>query len=69
MTTSQGPGSVEAVHINNSNQSTNNINTSTPTNLPHPNDLGDLNFDPAAIIDGEGQGQEGLNVINRIIIN
>lgn len=24
--------------------------------------LSDLNFDPAEVIDGEGQGQEGLNV-------
>ena len=32
------------------------------TNPSSTNDLNDLNFDPAAVIDGEGQGQEGLNV-------
>lgn len=26
-------------------------------------DLSELSFDPAAVIDGEGQGQEGLNLL------
>ena len=40
----------------NNNQSTSSSNNSLSS------DLNDLNFDPAAVIDGEGQGQEALNV-------
>ncbi|RWS17762.1 zinc finger MIZ domain-containing protein 1-like protein [Dinothrombium tinctorium] len=32
-------------------------------------DLGDLNFDPAAVIDGEGQGQEGLNLLPENVVD
>lgn len=53
--------------VPNNNQS-NNTNADTTNNqnnnqLPQHNDLSnDLNFDPAAIIEGEGQDQEGLDV-------
>ncbi|UYV62859.1 ZMIZ1 [Cordylochernes scorpioides] len=32
-------------------------------------DLGDLNFDPAAVIEGEGQGQEGLNLLPESVVD
>lgn len=44
---------------------TSNHNTSGEVTNDHSTDLpSDLNFDPAAVIDGEGTGQEALNVIN-----
>ena len=46
-----------------SNNSTGDNNTSNHSQLATHNDLSsDLNFDPEAIIDGEGQGQESLDV-------
>ena len=46
-----------------SNNSTGDNNTSNHSQLATHNDLGsDLNFDPEAIIEGEGQGQESLDV-------
>jgi hypothetical protein len=58
-----GPPSVPPV----SQESTGNHNTSGNTNTTISNDSAtdipsDLNFDPAAVIDGEGTGQEALNV-------
>ena len=58
-----GPPSVPSV----SQESTGNHNTSGNTNTTINNDSttdipSDLNFDPAAVIDGEGTGQEALNV-------
>lgn len=41
----------------NHNTSGNTINNDTAADIPS-----DLNFDPAAVIDGEGTGQEALNV-------
>ncbi|XP_054718942.1 zinc finger MIZ domain-containing protein 1-like isoform X2 [Uloborus diversus] len=32
-------------------------------------DLGDLHFDPAAVIEGEGQGQEGLNLLPESVVD
>lgn len=44
---------------------TSNHNTSGEVTSDHSTDLpSDLNFDPAAVIDGEGTGQEALNVSN-----
>lgn len=38
-------------------------NTTTDVSNDHTSELpSDLNFDPAAVIDGEGTGQEALNV-------
>ncbi|XP_022257226.1 zinc finger MIZ domain-containing protein 1-like [Limulus polyphemus] len=59
--------SVETNGINSNSNSSNPASSQPPsvTNdnpLSHAADLSDLNFDPAAVIDGEGQGQEGLNV-------
>ena len=48
--TSTGSGSI---HNNHHQQSSPSLS----------NDLSDLNFDPAAVIDGEGQGTEGLNLL------
>lgn len=58
-----GPPSVPPV----SQESTGNHNTSGNTTTTINNDSAtdipsDLNFDPAAVIDGEGTGQEALNV-------
>lgn len=60
-----GPPSVPPA----SQESTGNHNTSGSTNTTINNDNNttadipsDLNFDPAAVIDGEGTGQEALNV-------
>lgn len=60
-----GPPSVPPA----SQESTGNNNTSGSTNTTINNDNNatadipsDLNFDPAAVIDGEGTGQEALNV-------
>lgn len=58
-----GPPSVPPA----SQESTGNHNTSGNTSTTINNDTAadipsDLNFDPAAVIDGEGTGQEALNV-------
>lgn len=58
-----GPPSVPPA----SQESTGNHNTSGNTNTTINNETtadipSDLNFDPAAVIDGEGTGQEALNV-------
>lgn len=46
----------------NVNQSTTSNNQSSSSNNSLSSDLNDLNFDPVAVIDGEGQGSEVLNV-------
>ncbi|XP_015920407.1 zinc finger MIZ domain-containing protein 1 isoform X3 [Parasteatoda tepidariorum] len=43
-------------------QPSSQASTNSDSSLSHAPDLGDLNFDPAAVIEGEGQGQEALNV-------
>lgn len=57
------PSNMGPPSVSNSNGS-NSVNNSYtgPSNSLSNADLGDLNFDPAAVIEGEGQGQEGLNV-------
>lgn len=50
------PASQESTGNHNTSGNT-NINNDTATDIPS-----DLNFDPAAVIDGEGTGQEALNV-------
>ncbi|KAF8782987.1 Zinc finger MIZ domain-containing protein 1 [Argiope bruennichi] len=42
-------------------QPSSQASTNSDSSLSHAPDLGDLNFDPAAVIEGEGQGQEALN--------
>ncbi|XP_029158150.1 zinc finger MIZ domain-containing protein 1 isoform X4 [Nylanderia fulva] len=51
------PASQESTGNHNTSGNT-NINNDTATDIPS-----DLNFDPAAVIDGEGTGQEGLNLL------
>ncbi|KAI1293841.1 Zinc finger MIZ domain-containing protein 1 [Halotydeus destructor] len=53
-----GNNSSSSSSANNNNSSSNNNNNNSLTS-----DLSDLNFDPAAVIDGEGQGTEGLNLL------
>ncbi|XP_022240944.1 zinc finger MIZ domain-containing protein 1-like isoform X1 [Limulus polyphemus] len=63
--------SIEA-NNNNSNSNPPNSQPSSVTNdnsLSHTADLSDLNFDPAAVIDGEGQGQEGLNLLPESVVD
>jgi len=57
------PSNMGPPSVSNSNGS-NSVNNSYtgPSNSMGNTDLGELNFDPAAVIEGEGQGQEGLNV-------
>ncbi|XP_035210734.1 zinc finger MIZ domain-containing protein 2-like isoform X2 [Stegodyphus dumicola] len=43
--------------------------TNSDSSLSHAPDLGDLNFDPAAVIEGEGQGQEGLNLLPESVVD
>lgn len=50
------PASQESTGNHNTSGNT-NINNDSATDIPS-----DLNFDPAAVIDGEGTGQEALNV-------
>jgi hypothetical protein len=49
-------------NVNQSSSSNNNNQSSSSSNNSLSSDLNDLNFDPAAVIDGEGQGSEVLNV-------
>lgn len=52
------PASQESTGNHNTSGNTSTIiNNDTATDIPS-----DLNFDPAAVIDGEGTGQEALNV-------
>ncbi|KMQ95744.1 zinc finger miz domain-containing protein 1 [Lasius niger] len=51
------PASQESTGNHNTSGNT-NINNDSATDIPS-----DLNFDPAAVIDGEGTGQEGLNLL------
>lgn len=52
------PASQESTgNHNTSGNTSTTINNDTTTDIPS-----DLNFDPAAVIDGEGTGQEALNV-------
>ena len=51
--------------MNHSNSSTTDApsNNSSSTVAQNPSSVAsDLNFDPAAVIDGGGEGQEGLDV-------
>lgn len=57
--TDTGPGGNNCTVVS---QPSSQASTNSDSSLTHPPDLGDLNFDPAAVIDGEVQGQEGLNV-------
>ena len=65
-----GPASVPPTpNVNNANESSNHVSNqsnsqsaNSSANNSLTSDLNDLNFDPAAVIDGEGQGQEVLNV-------
>ncbi|XP_022250299.1 zinc finger MIZ domain-containing protein 1-like isoform X2 [Limulus polyphemus] len=73
---SVGPnGSNAEVNGTNSNSSNSNPANSQPpsvtndNSLSHAADLSDLNFDPAAVIDGEGQGQEGLNLLPESVVD
>ncbi|XP_076372872.1 zinc finger MIZ domain-containing protein 1-like [Tachypleus tridentatus] len=67
-------GGVEPNGINSNSNSSNPANSQPPSvttdnPLSHAADLSDLNFDPAAVIDGEGQGQEGLNLLPESVVD
>ena len=63
-----GPPSVAPASVTQSQDTSGgNLNTSTNSSVPGVNDTSDimsadLNFDPAAVIEGEAAGQETLNV-------
>ncbi|KAK6629696.1 hypothetical protein RUM43_003514 [Polyplax serrata] len=56
--TPSGPPSVPPNDISNHNNNCGEVTSDHATDLPS-----DLNFDPAAVIDGEGTGQEALNLL------
>ncbi|KAG8200562.1 hypothetical protein JTE90_000635 [Oedothorax gibbosus] len=62
----EGGGASSMVSQPNSQASTNSGDSSS---LSHAPDLGDLNFDPAAVIEGEGQGQEALNLLPESVVD
>lgn len=67
--TNVGPPSTSSIGNNHAGSGDSSQNQpSSSSSLTH--DLSDLNFDPAAVIDGEGHGTEGLNVSDaRDVIN
>ncbi|CAL1271440.1 unnamed protein product [Larinioides sclopetarius] len=50
-------------------QPSSQASTNSDSSLSHAPDLGDLNFDPAAVIEGEGQGQEALNLLPESVVD